>query len=294
MKVIFLSILFILISTLSFGQIKQFDNLEVLYAQGHYKNVYRKANRLIDNPEYDFSQIPVFYKSLSMFQLAQDKHWSIRHKDALSEADKLMIEVKKSSDGVKVFTAHQFELASLKKDLAAWAQDLKRQGEQSKFNQVELVLKHIFEDIPDINDDDKGETVDPDDKEKSTPEREKIVALAKKHLGTPYVWAGEEPSGFDCSGFTSYVFKEVGIVLPRRAVDQYNKSTQLKDKNVQKGDLIFFDNGSGISHVGIVISNTGKPIVMIHSSTSKGIVITEIESSEYWKKRIAGYGTYLK
>src|SRR5574343_842992 len=80
-------------------------------------------------------------------------------------------------------------------------------------------------------------------------ERLAIVEYAKKFIGTPYVWAGNEPTGFDCSGFTSYVMKNFKKDLPRRAVDQYNSSRQLKEKNVMMGDLVFFDNGSGISHV---------------------------------------------
>ena len=84
-----------------------------------------------------------------------------------------------------------------------------------------------------------------------------------------------------------------GRNLPRRAVDQYNSSQKIKEKNAQKGDLIFFDNGSGISHVGIVVSDPGEPLTMIHSSSSKGIIITDITKSEYWTKRISGFGTYV-
>jgi cell wall-associated NlpC family hydrolase len=124
-------------------------------------------------------------------------------------------------------------------------------------------------------------------------ERLAIVDYAKKYIGTPYVWAGNEPTGFDCSGFTSYVMKNFKKELPRRAVDQYNSSRQLKEKNVMMGDLVFFDNGSGISHVGMIISEKGKPLVMIHASSSKGVVITEIEKSDYWLKRLYGFGTYV-
>ena len=124
-------------------------------------------------------------------------------------------------------------------------------------------------------------------------ERIKIVATAKEQLGVPYVWAGSSPNGFDCSGFTSYVMKKHGMDLPRRAGDQYESSTKLKAKDAKKGDLVFFNNGSGISHVGIVISDKGEPLVMIHSASSTGIIITEVEKSEYWMKRLHGYGTYV-
>ena len=87
--------------------------------------------------------------------------------------------------------------------------------------------------------------------------------------------------------------KEFKVTLSRRAEDQYTASVKVKQKNAQKGDLVFFDNGSGISHVGIVVSNPGEPLTMIHASTSKGIVVTNIENSDYWKQRLKGFGTYL-
>jgi cell wall-associated NlpC family hydrolase len=58
--------------------------------------------------------------------------------------------------------------------------------------------------------------------------------------------------------------------------------------------LVFFNNGSGVSHVGMIISEKGQPLVMIHASSSKGIMITDIESSEYWLKRLYGFGTYVE
>jgi cell wall-associated NlpC family hydrolase len=156
----------------------------------------------------------------------------------------------------------------------------------------------LFDDVPDIDNQGVIAAGDIDDaKDVSNDlyakEREQIINYAKKYVGTPYVWAGNSSSGFDCSGFTSYVMKEFGKDLPRRAVDQYESCRKLKEKNVQKGDLIFFDNGSGISHVGMIVSEKGKPLVMIHASSSKGIIITEIEKSDYWLKRINGFGTYV-
>jgi cell wall-associated NlpC family hydrolase len=256
--------------------------------------VYRKANRLLDQPDYDYSLLPAFYKSLSLFQLSQNKHWLIRHPDALTDAEKLFVDIRKSADGSRVLTAHMYEVSALKKDLLSWAEDLKRMDQKETFDQLQKIMFALFEDVPDLQDNDSGPTVDPSNpSEPSTKEREELVKYAKKFLGTPYVWAGDDPSGFDCSGFSSYVYKNSGVILPRRAVDQYEGSKQIKEKAVQKGDLVFFDNGSGISHVGIVISDKGKPIVMIHSSTSKGIVITEIDSSDYWKQRLYGFGSYL-
>jgi hypothetical protein len=280
------------------AQIREFDKLEVLYAQNHYKMVYRKANTLLDIPDYDFSQIPKFYKAISLFQLCQNDRWLIRHPNALEDAAKMFKEIKTSSDGKKVFDAHIYEISFLKHDLISWAEDLKRRGQKVEFERLQKVTSSLFDEIPDI--DFQGEIaekdiVDSDDSEKDmySKERDAIVVYAKKQLGVPYVWAGNDPSGFDCSGFTGYVMKEFGKDIPRRAVDQFETSRKLKEKNVQKGDLVFFDNGSGISHVGMIVSDKGKPLVMIHASSSKGIIVTEIEQSDYWLTRLSGFGTYV-
>jgi cell wall-associated NlpC family hydrolase len=280
------------------AQVPEFDKLEMLYAQNHYKIVYRKANRLLDVPDYDWSQIPKLYKALSLFQLSQNDHWLINHPNALDEAASLMNEIKKSSDGRKVFNAHMYEISFLKHDLLAWAEDLKRRNKKEEFDHLQKAITGLFDEIPDLeyqngNSNEFATTNKDAELDMYAKERLALVEYAKKFIGTPYVWAGNEPTGFDCSGFTSYVMKNYKKELPRRAVDQYNSSRQLKEKNVMMGDLVFFDNGSGISHVGMIVSEKGKPLVMIHASSSKGVVITEIEKSDYWLKRLYGFGTYV-
>ncbi|MBT2658920.1 C40 family peptidase [Bacillus sp. ISL-18] len=79
-----------------------------------------------------------------------------------------------------------------------------------------------------------------------------VIAYAKQFLGTPYVWGGTTPSGFDCSGFTSYVFRNAaGINLPRVARDQQDVGTRISPSQVQPGDLVF--RGNPAYHVGIYI-----------------------------------------
>jgi peptidoglycan DL-endopeptidase CwlO len=298
-------VIFLLFSTVSFSQIKQFDKMEMLYDQGHYRMVYARTQKLLDNPEFDYSLIPSYYKSLSLFQLAQRKGFSNRNPNALDEAKDLFSKVKNSKDGKKIFSAHIHEVAALKRDLYAWAEDLKIQGKRQQYDQLKDILEGLFDSIPDIenegelksrdlivfradSDDDKSETLS------VRKLREALVETGKKQLGIPYVSAGIDPNrGFDCSGFTSYIHKEHNKSIPRRAVDQYEGSKKLKQKSVKPGDLIFFDSGAGINHVGMILSNKGEPLIMIHASSSKGIVITEVEKSSYWNKRIAGFGTYV-
>jgi cell wall-associated NlpC family hydrolase len=287
------------ISITSFGQVKALDKLEVLYDQGHYKMVLRKANRLLDQPDYDYSFKPEFYKSLALFQLADQGLWAEFHPKALQEARELFSQVLASPDGIKVFNTHLNHVSQLKSDLVKKALAYKSEGKQAKYDEIQQILFGLFDRIPDL--DVPGEihppAVDaPEIRETvaSSKEREEIIKYAKKYIGVPYKWAGTDANGFDCSGFTSFVMKEFKVTLSRRAEDQYTSSTKVKQKNAQKGDLVFFNNGSGISHVGIIVSGKGEPLTMIHASSSKGVIITNIEESEYWLKRLYAIGTYVK
>jgi peptidoglycan DL-endopeptidase CwlO len=291
--------IFSVISLSSLGQVKALDKLEILYDQGHYKMVLRKATSLLDQPDYDYSYKPEFYKSLALFQLADQGLWGQFHPKALQEARELFSTVISTPEGVKVFNTHLNHVAQLKRDLVKKALNYKSEGKQAKYDEIQQILFGLFDRIPDL--DVPGEinapVIDaPEVKETATTsaEREEIVKLAKKYLGVPYKWAGVDSKGFDCSGFTSFVMKEFKVTLSRRAEDQYNSSVKVKQKNAQKGDLVFFNNGSGISHVGIVISAKGEPLTMIHASSSKGVIITNIEESEYWLNRLYAIGTYVK
>jgi len=117
-----------------------------------------------------------------------------------------------------------------------------------------------------------------------------LLKEAQKHIGVPYKVAGTDPTGFDCSGFTCYVFEKQGVKLPRRAMDQYSFCQVIDPEKAAAGDLVFFSDGNTVNHVGILISEKGAPKQMIHSSSSIGISIVDIETSTYWQTRIAGYG----
>lgn len=124
----------------------------------------------------------------------------------------------------------------------------------------------------------------------SSAKTQKLLNEAQKHLGVPYKEAGIDPTGFDCSGFTCYVFEQNGVSLPRRAAEQYTFCQKIDPEEAHAGDLVFFSNGTQINHVGILISEKGALKQMIHSSSSLGISIVELETSAYWKPKVAGYG----
>ena len=117
-----------------------------------------------------------------------------------------------------------------------------------------------------------------------------IVSYAKSLLGTRYVYGGTTPSGFDCSGFTSYVYKKAGISLPRTSASQFGEGTSVSQSNLQEGDLVFYNNlGKGPTHVGIYIGS-GKFI----SAESEGIAISNINDKYYWGKYYIGAKRILK
>jgi cell wall-associated NlpC family hydrolase len=77
-----------------------------------------------------------------------------------------------------------------------------------------------------------------------------VVAIAMRYLGVPYVWGGASPAGFDCSGFTMYVYAQVGVSLPHNAAAQFGYGTPVSRSQLAPGDLVFFD---GLGHVGIYV-----------------------------------------
>lgn len=122
--------------------------------------------------------------------------------------------------------------------------------------------------------------------EKSKSKSDLLIEEALKHLGTKYRYGGKSPKGFDCSGFTQYIFKKQKIQLARSAREQSKQGKKIKLSKAKKGDLLFFGTKKSISHVGIVISKSGKPLTIIHSATSQGIVTTDIEASKYWSSKM--------
>lgn len=114
---------------------------------------------------------------------------------------------------------------------------------------------------------------------------EQIVAFADQFLGTPYVWAGSSPSGFDCSGFVSYVFKNFGYTVNRTAASMYTNGVAVDKSELQIGDAVFFASSSeSIGHVGIYIGD-GE---FIHSSSGCGYVTISGLDESYYSRMYVG------
>ena len=121
--------------------------------------------------------------------------------------------------------------------------------------------------------------------QKSTANHASVMSTAQSYLGSPYVWGGDTPTGFDCSGFLQYVYQQHGISLPRTVSAIWNSTVPVDQPSV--GDLVFFETyQSGPSHAGIYLGN-GQ---FIHAGTSTGVTISHMDNG-YWQPRYLGART---
>jgi cell wall-associated NlpC family hydrolase len=112
-----------------------------------------------------------------------------------------------------------------------------------------------------------------------------LVGTALALRGTPYVNGGADPSGFDCSGFTQYVFARYGLALPREVREQYRVGKSIKAEDLAPGDILFFSTTEpGPSHVAIALGGDQ----FVHAPSSTGVVRVERLSSSYWSPRYLG------
>jgi cell wall-associated NlpC family hydrolase len=112
-----------------------------------------------------------------------------------------------------------------------------------------------------------------------------LVITATRLTGIPYQQGGDTPSGFDCSGFTQFVFAQHGVSLPRQAQEQYREGRSVTVEDVRPGDLVFFTTiAPGASHVGVAITRDE----FIHAPSENGVVRIERLSEGYWTNRYLG------
>lgn len=120
-----------------------------------------------------------------------------------------------------------------------------------------------------------------------SPNRSVLMSRANSLRGTPYRFGSSGGGSFDCSGFTSYIFRKVGIRLPRSAAEQFNVGTKVAGSGLRVGDLVFFRNTAGrrgISHVGIFNGKSS----FIHASSGGHAVRIDSLKSGYYASHFAG------
>lgn len=140
-------------------------------------------------------------------------------------------------------------------------------------------------------------TVVEPDEEKTEPKKEikteaalrsNIVENSKRYVGVKYKYAGKQPNtGFDCSGFTSYCYGRYEKSLSPSSSMQSTQGKKVPLDKVKPGDLIFFSRDKKkVFHVAMVVSNTSEGITVIHSTSSRGVMIQNISKSSYWQPKI--------
>ncbi len=118
----------------------------------------------------------------------------------------------------------------------------------------------------------------------------RLVSVALSYQGVPYYFGGTTPNGFDCSGYTRFVFAKIGISLPRMADEQYYAGNNISKTDLQTGDLVYFSTYEpGISHVGIYLGQ-GQ---FISSTSSAGVAVRSIYDPYYWGPRYVGANRVL-
>ena len=120
-----------------------------------------------------------------------------------------------------------------------------------------------------------------------------LIAYSKEFIGLKYRYGNNTPEGFDCSGFTGYIYSQFGYKLGRSSSDQYKDGVLASSEDMKRGDLVFFheknrDGTYRINHVGIIVSvdTTEMTFRFIHSCRS-GVIIDD-STMEYYQKRFCG------
>ena len=122
------------------------------------------------------------------------------------------------------------------------------------------------------------------------PRRQAVLHEADAQIGTPYRYGGADPRGFDCSGLVQFVYRSVGLAVPRTAAAQRRHAQPVAVDHLQAGDLVFFRivDGKG-DHVGIYAGDGW----FIHAPSGGKAVSRASLANPYWRSQLAGAGTYL-
>lgn len=117
--------------------------------------------------------------------------------------------------------------------------------------------------------------------------RSDVTGYAQNFTGLRYRYAGRSPkTGFDCSGFTSYILDEFKVKVSSCSRTQSTQGVKISLDEVQPGDLVFFGRPGHIQHVAMVVENTPEGVYCVHSTCSRGIIVENISTSKYWKPKI--------
>jgi hypothetical protein len=117
--------------------------------------------------------------------------------------------------------------------------------------------------------------------------RDWVSGYAQNFTGISYKYAGRSPrTGFDCSGFTSYILAEFDLKASASSATQSTQGQRISLDEILPGDLIFFGSKKHIQHVAMVVECTAEGIVCVHSTSSRGVIVENISQSDYWRPKV--------
>lgn len=285
------------------AQVKKLDKLEQLFDQGMYSKVERKSSKYLTG-EFKGNPSPMLFHALSEYYLGDTRRYS--KASGILEFEKFL----KTDTNKRYQKMYANYINDFHDELINEIIRLKEGGEVKKAEVRYATLQRLFSDNASFNEIVESESAakvennQPDNttttnesipsenatKSESKSDkklREHIVEEAKKHIGTPYKYGGTTTKGFDCSGYTQYVMAKNNVSIPRTSTAQATSYKKIKTSEAKPGDLVFFGSSKNkISHVGIVTSQPGQELTMIHASTSRGVMISIVKNDPYWSARL--------
>ena len=271
------------------GQSKDFNKLNKIYVSGNYDKVIRKAGNLKNKTTRN--SIPYYFLSLAYMQ----KYKNDEREFHLTKSIRNLKTAKKYDDSLTIWTLLTNDIEMVKSELnsKAIALSVNKKSKSKKYCQSYLdifgdtlecysesfvIVEHKIKEPEEFN---ESQLLMANNK------RDSIRVLGLSLVGVPYVWAGETPKGFDCSGFVKYVFGRVGIILPHNANKISYLGKEVNEMNAKVGDVILFGSRNGDKHKAYhagIIYNTEGEIKVIHC-ISKGVHISD-NFDQYWKSRV--------
>ena len=288
-------ILLVVVLFFSNCKVTKVSDLEKYYNQGHYKIVERKAANNLKNEEVKSSPSVYLYHAVSLAKLAVDSRYLSSNPDTFKKSY-IAFESYYNLVKNKNISDKEIELMCDLEFIYSTQKNIKFSYEISAFLEKNtkdelLVRKKKIRIKKENSKSIKIRTKIQDSISLGVSKEDQMIAYAKQYIGVPYKYGGVGNGGFDCSGYTQYVLRKYGHEIPRSARYQKEKLKKIPIKKAKKGDLIFFSkNRRVISHVGIVISEEGEDLTMIHASSSRGIMITNVATNTYWKPKLMSAG----
>ena len=293
MKFHFIFIPIMMFSILGFCQNKNLDNIEMFYDQGNYKKVYKKTLKLLKTGEFKNNSTLTLFNSLAEYQLSKTSK-----KHSAGNAYNNFRQFKEGDLNGLFLLKFDIYIYDMQLGMANHIRHLNNKVSRKEALKTYAIFKELFENtIPfeEITANTPFQEESLSSITNKTVQRDNIISYAKDYIGIPYLYGGNSKKGFDCSGFTQYIMRHHGYNLPRTAQSQGDTYSKIKSSEARKGDLVFFGSSKkNISHVGIVSSEKGSSISMIHASSSKGIMISNIENNSYWTPKIQYYARVVK